>query len=153
MKSFILFFLAVIFSSTACFSQKQTEVKVPESVSNAFKTQFPLATVVKWEMENSSEYEVNFKIKSHECSAAYNKDGKWLETETIVYESSLPVAITQAVVKAFPGFKIKEAVSVETPDKAKLYELVVVTSKKAYEVQYSETGVMLKKNSAKEKKN
>jgi hypothetical protein len=55
--------------------------KVPSSVQSAFYSQFPPATLKKWEVRKEGFIAV-FKIDGRKQYAYYTPDGKWVATET-----------------------------------------------------------------------
>ena len=103
-----LLLIAALISNMGC-AQKIATDKVPTVVTSAFKAKFPNATKTSWEMENANEYEAGFKQNGDEVSANFDNTGKWLETETEIKISALPVAVQNALSKDFAGFKIEEA--------------------------------------------
>ncbi len=141
--------LAIAMCGSSSFAQKLSADKVPAAVIAAFNSKMPSATNVSWEKENTSEYEANFKLGKAESSAKFDKDGKWLETETEVPVASLPAAVSSAVATQYAGYKIKEAEEVETPDKGRFYELELSKSGQVTEVRLTADGKVV--SSAKEK--
>lgn len=108
---FLILSVMIIFSlNTAC----QSKQEVPETVKKAFSQKFPDATKVKWDMENSDEWEAEFKLNGKEYSANFNMAGKWLETEFEVEMKDLPEAVKTTLKKEFDGFKIEEMEMSET---------------------------------------
>ena len=57
--------------------------QVPKSVRSAFYTQFPPATLKKWEIRKEG-YIAVFKVDGRKHYAYYTADGKWVATETQV---------------------------------------------------------------------
>jgi len=141
-----LFFLAIlVLIATSSCSQKSNSIKVPAAVSDAFKAKFPTSTPIKWENENSTEYEAEFKIDGVECSANFDQTGKWLETETEIEISKIPIPVSQALAKNFEGYKVEEAEKIEKPDSIINYEVEVLKGKEKVEIHISKSGEILKK--------
>jgi len=151
MRTSSLLFFAVLIC-TGLSAQKITADKVPASVASAFKTKFPAAEKIKWEIEDKTDYEANFDLKSEECSAKFDKDGKWLETETEIKVSQLPTAVQQSLTKNFKDYKIKEAEQVDLFDKGRVYEIEIEKGEETYEVQFSLSGEVIKKTTEKKEK-
>lgn len=96
--------------------------KLPPAVAACFAKQFPDASSVKWGMENSREYEADFKSKGVKMSANYDSRGNWKETETSVRPKDLPPQIIQAIKNRYPGFVIREADELEKPGRKLIFE-------------------------------
>ena len=109
MKKFLIVLLCAAFMSISVYAQKISTDKVPAVVASAFKTKFPNATKVNWELENANEYEAEFKLNGEEMSASYDKEGKWMETETEIKISALPAAVQSALKKKFCGLQSRRS--------------------------------------------
>lgn len=142
MKNLILVFAAaVIISLTAC---GQNAKNVPEKVKAAFETKFPGAQDVKWDKENSKEWEAEFISGGIKMSANYASDGAWLETESVIPASQLPAEVATAVSKKFPNKTVMEADKIERAGKGSLFEVVINTGTKKKEIVFDENGVIQK---------
>jgi len=97
---------------------------VPASVKTAFDQKFTDAKSVKWEKENDTEWEAEFKLKGNEYSANFNADGSWVETEHEIQLAELPALIKTAIETDYPELKIEE---IEISEKADgiLYEITL----------------------------
>lgn len=115
-KIMLLSLFALVLCATA-FSANP-----PEAVLAAFAQKFPNAQDVDWSKEKNGDWEAEFELPgSHEMSANFSTDGKWLETETEIAFSELPAPI-QAVLQ---GKKVKEAARIEKADGSTVYEAEV----------------------------
>ncbi|MBK8614663.1 MAG: PepSY-like domain-containing protein [Flavobacteriales bacterium] len=135
--------LLLSISMSAC-AQKINETDVPQPVKTAFATKFPTATGVKWELEDATEYEAEFKENGKERSATFSATGQWMETETEMKPAELPAAVTQAIATSFAGSKVKETETVETPDRGTFYEVELEQGERTLEVQFAADGTVLK---------
>ena len=139
--------LAISFSAlffNCSFSQKISKENLPVPVSEAFKAQFSIAEKTGWEMDYDN-YQANFVVGNADFSATFDKDGKWLKTESFIKPSALPKNIKNFIVKNFPGYKIDdETVKLETPEKGITYEMEISKDELTYEISMSEQAVMLK---------
>jgi len=140
MKKIALF--SLLFISTASFAQKVNSDNVPEVVKTNFKTKFSTAEKVKWEMDYEN-FEAEFKMNKNEYSAKFDKDGKWLETETPIKPSDISQAAKDYLNSNFAGYEIVEAEKVETADKGILYELEIKKAEAKYEISISESGKLI----------
>lgn len=107
MKNWIA--IALLFAATSAFSQST----LPLEVKTAFKSQFPKAEAVKWK-KYKDRYEAHFRFKQQAVSAAYQLDGKWLQTTTQVSAEGLPEVVLKKVFEAHQDGSISSAQKVET---------------------------------------
>lgn len=155
MKKIIFMLLTAAIMSNAASAQKISANKVPAAVSSAFKTKFPKATNASWEMENKTEFEVNFKQNKVETSANFDNSGKWLETETELKVTALPTAIQSTLKKDFAGFKINEVSKIASIKHGNCYEAEIEKGEETFDVLFKVDGKVLSKTKleGKEKKN
>ena len=76
-------------------------------------------------------------------SATFDKDGKWLKTESYIKASALPKNIRDYVTKNFPGYSTDDAEKVETPEKV-TYDMVVTKDDLSYDISLSPDAILLK---------
>jgi len=141
----ILLLLSVIIASASASAQKIAKENVPPSVAAAFKAKFSIAEKTTWEMDYD-KYEAEFTVGKGEFSATFDKDGKWLETETYLKPSDLPKAIKEMLSQKYgelSGYKIEEAVKAET-EKETIYELDIKRGEIFYELAFDEKGQLLR---------
>jgi len=145
LKLIAVAFAAISF--TAC-AQKSN---VPENVNKAFTQKFPDAKSIKWDKENETEWEAEFKLNGEEYSANYSTDGVWKETEHEIEKSAIPANVKQTLDTEFAGYKIEEAEISETA-KGKVYEFALEKGKTEMEVAISPDGQVVKKEVKTEEK-
>ncbi len=145
MKSIILLLHISLFISFSATAQKISADQVPVSVLNAFKNKFANATNLKWEKENTSDYEVNFKLDKEEISARFDSNGKWIETETEIEKTQLPQAIQVIIINQFAGWKIIEATLVDDVKHGKCYEVEIKKEKEKFDVLLTPDGQLISK--------
>ena len=147
MKNFsILVALFSIIFFSAC-SQKNP----PENVKKEFSQKFAAAKSVKWESEESNEWEAEFKINGKEMSACYDNTGKWLETEAELSAKELPSAVTNTLKNEFSGFKTGESSTIENPE-MKGFEVAFKNKETEITVIIGSDATVLKKESSDENK-
>lgn len=129
-----------VMSFTAC-AQKTS---APENVVKAFTQKFPDAKSVKWDKENETEWEAEFKLKGEEYSANFSTDGTWKETEHEIETSAIPANVKQTLDNEFAGYKIEEAEISETVE-GTVYEFELEKDKTEMEVAISPDGKVVKK--------
>lgn len=126
--------------SVFVFSVFTSNAKTPPTVvSKAFMQKFSKAEKVKWDQEEANEWEAEFKLSGKATSASYDLKGKWLETETEIEKSEIPVTVKTAIEKEYKGAKMGEASWIETPD-FKGYEIELKQNGKTFEVHATKDG-------------
>jgi len=143
-KLIVVAFAAITF--TAC-AQKPN---VPENVNKSFIQKFPDAKSVKWNKENETEWEAEFKLNGEEYSANYSTDGIWKETEHEIEKSDIPANVKQTLDTELAGYKIEEAEISETAN-GSVYEFELEKDKVKMEVAVSPDGKVVKKEVKTEK--
>jgi hypothetical protein len=147
MKSLVLLIaIAAIFSFNA---RGQAKEAVPENVKSAFSQKFPDATNVKWDKENATEWEAEFKIGGKKYSANFDNMGTWMETEYEINADEIPAAVKTTLDKDFTGYKIEESEVSETA-KGKLYEFELEKAGEEIEAAIDMSGKIVNKEQPKE---
>ncbi len=123
--------------------------QVPQKVKDAFVKKFPTAKKVKWDKENATEWEAEFKMNNTEYSANFLEDGTWKETEHEIDEKEIPQNVKSALMGAYAGYKIKESEISETKD-GMLYEFEIKKGESEMEVAIDANGNIVKKEVMKE---
>lgn len=152
MKKIILLLLSVALCNNSAYSQKIAAEKVPASVITAFKTKYPTVTKSTWELENKTEFEVNFKLDGKKVSANFDNTGNWLETETEIKVSALPESILSILKSDFEGFKIEEASKIESFKNGICFETEIEKGKETFDVLFSADGKVISKTKEEEKR-
>jgi Putative beta-lactamase-inhibitor-like, PepSY-like len=141
MKKIFIVLTMVVFTGLSAPCQGIT---VPEAVKNAFATKFPSATNVKWEKENTKEYEASFKVSGTDISANFTIDGNWVETESEISISELPGTVSSAIMAKYPGAVIKGADKIEKPGGKTFYEADIKLNGKNKELLLNTDGSFIK---------
>lgn len=123
--------------------------KAPQKVKEAFAKKFPTAKKVKWQKENATEWEAEFKIKKIEYSANFLSDGTWQETEHEIEKKEVPQNIMSSLKKAFPGYEMEEAEISETQN-GLIYEFTIEKGETEIEVAINTIGKIVKQEVKKE---
>jgi hypothetical protein len=151
MKNIMFIMVMALISHTDAIAQKIGAYKVPAPASDAFKTKFPAATNVSWEIEKKGVYEANFTNGKYKQAAQFDKDGKWQVTEINMKTSQLPKTVSDACAKAYPGYKMTEVVKMETLAFKECYELDISKGTEKLEVQILPNGEIIKRQKNSEK--
>ena len=102
------------------------------------------ATNVKWDKENSHEYEASFEWKGEKYSANFSDTGEWLETESICAFNQLPDKVQTAFNASHKGSTIKAVAKIETSKGVTKYEVEIKQGIKTVELFYTADGTEIK---------
>jgi len=147
MKNIIILLVVFSISLIPAFSQKNA----PENVKKEFAKKYPTAQAVKWDSEETNEWEAEFKMNGTEMSVSFDDKGVWLETETEISVKELPASVMNTIAKNFVGFKTGEASANETP-KGKGYEVELTNGETSLEVIFDNSGKVIKNTEIKKEK-
>ncbi|MEP7171819.1 MAG: PepSY-like domain-containing protein [Bacteroidota bacterium] len=139
MKKIILFLL-----NSALFVACSNSGNPPEKVIKSFTAKFPDATSIKWGKENATEWEAEFTLNGSKISANFTADGAWVETEQVILISQLPKAVTDAIQKQYPNWKITEADKTETAKHGTIYEADIKSGTQKKALAFKEDGSTVK---------
>lgn len=118
--------------------------KTPKQVLNGFSKKFPTAKSVKWDKENETEWEAEFKMDGIKYSANFDTDGNWKETEHKVKASEVPKEIKTALTTAFPDSKI-ESIEASNTKSGRFYEFMIEKGETDMEIVIDSKGNIVKK--------
>src|SRR5262249_29870366 len=141
--------IALLIAAAMCnltYAQKIPASQVPAAVMSAYQAKFPNAGKTSWELENENEYEASFKLNGVAVSANFDNTGKWLETETEIKVSALPVSVQSSLKKDFAEYKINEASKIESAKNETSYEVEVEKGEETFDVLFSPDGKMISKS-------
>ena len=147
---YTLFTLSLIVIGFCANAQKLTESQAPANVMKTFKARYPSIHEAKWEKEDVN-YESNFRINKLETSAIFDSEGNLIETETEIPKSSLPKAVSDAVVRDYADHKIEETAKIDK-NGIITYEVEVEKGEKSFDLIYDEKGKFLTTTPVNEKK-
>lgn len=124
MKKQIL--MAVIASAliTSC-NRKADESGIPKEIIEAFNANFKGSTVESWDKENHGGYEAEFELNGIETSATFSSEGKLLETEQEIEDSSLPNSISEYLKTNYSDKNIDEVAKITTGEGVIKYEVEI----------------------------
>lgn len=148
----LIFILSLLLVVPTLRSQTLAPENVPAPVVSTFKSMFSIAEKVKWELDYE-DYVAGFTIGKADFSAIFDKEGKWLITESYIKPSDLPKAIKDALIKEFgelSAYKVEAAKKVESAEKHH-YEMDIIKGEIMYEMVFSEKGEVIKKTETKDK--
>jgi len=111
MKNVMAIVFVVVGFIGSC-AQDIPQKDIPSVVLNAFMTTYPQATDVEWELK-LNVYNVDFEIGKTDHEAWYDASGKILKHKEDIKINALPVAVSEAVKKEFPNYKLDDADKIE----------------------------------------
>lgn len=139
-----------VFLVTALFAFATGGGKAPQKVKEAFAKKFPTAKKVKWEKENGTEWEAEFKMNSVEYSANFLEDGTWKETEHEIEEKDIPQNVKASLASSFPGYEMEEA-EISESENGTVYEFEIEKGETEMEVAIDASGKIVKQEVKKDK--
>jgi hypothetical protein len=126
---------------------KAPDLKIlPQAVLEAFKASYPEAvikTVSKESEKGTTLYEIESTDGLLNRDLLYTADGKATEIEEAVAPGALPAAVTRALAKAYPGYKILKAEDM-TKDGEKYFELQIQVKDKKIGLTIDPSGKIIK---------
>jgi hypothetical protein len=148
-KIFLLAALIIVLQNSQGQQQKisskpSKSPKIPELVTQAFSKQFPTIKKVKWSVEKSGEYEVEFNFSKAETSVLFDEKGTILEVETEISKKELPETIKTSLKTDFAEYKIGEVEKVVT-NGVTTYEMEAKKGKDKFDLIFDTNGKFLKK--------
>ncbi len=153
MKKAIIFLFAA-FETFTINAQKISSDNLPQEVITAFKAKFSIAEKTNWEMDYDN-YQANFSVGKSDFSAKFDKEGKWIETDTYLKPSELPKEIKDALAQKYgevlSAYKIDDAMKVEK-EKETIYSMEVKRGENTYVVEFDQEGEMTKEDKKVESK-
>ena len=117
---------------------------IPTKIQDAFNAKFPNAKFIKWDKENDSEWEAEFKVDGVEHSANFSENGTWKETEFEIKKNQLPPAVKETLERDFSGYEIESAEMTETPELI-AYEVEIEKGEETMEVVIDGNGKVIRK--------
>ena len=138
-----------------------SKVDAEAAMVTDFETRYPTASTVTWYRYSPADrtdlvpsdwqyalddqdYEVRYIMDGNEYVAYYD-NGKWLRSETMVFDrSKLPASVTNAINSQYAGYSIKD-VDREDEDKQIIYEVELVKGNEKCKIHYAADGTIVKK--------
>lgn len=146
MKHYLFTIVFSIIFSYSIVAQKISGSDVPASVNETFKLKFSIAEKVNWSLDYDN-YKAEFKVSKSEYTATFDKDGKWLKTETFLKPSDLPKVVKENLAKEFgelSDYKIEDPEKIESKDSV-TYEMEIIKGDSTYKMVISEKGEIVSK--------
>jgi hypothetical protein len=133
---FFLLAMAVLFSS----SMKAGD-KVPDAVRQAFEQKYPGVEKVKWDQQNG-QCIASFKWNDKKCIATFSESGEWLQSETMLKYTELPLDLKKKINVKYTAGSIKEASKMEQPA-AISYRIYLKPGWSPEWIQFAEDGTVI----------
>ena len=149
--SVALIAVPMIFGQADAGEKELKKDQVPKAVISAFEKAFPNAKGLEFEEElfegKTTAYEVEYKKDGKEYDFLYSAEGVLLQKEEEIDVKTLPDPVIQAILKAHPKAKIKEAEKLMKPDSESTvtgYEVEIKVAGKELELELDASGKILK---------
>lgn len=147
-----LLLLTLLLGNTGCESRKPKKaVTVPPAVTRTARTLFPRADSVRWEWDKDGFFEGRFVLPdSLHRKLRVSPEGRWLETETDVARTALPVPVQDTLqalldrIRDRSQFRIRAVSIVQYADGHTEYEAQVRVGKKWRKRYYDAQGHLLR---------
>ena len=127
-------FAAMLLLSISAFAN----INVDEKIERQFREAFPAATAVKW-YDNKDHFEVFFVHNSVQCRISYNTDGSMTQMRRDYGKETLPLFISGAVQKKYPGKAIYGVTEITNAEGLQ-YHMVLEDGKNWYFVASDSAG-------------
>ncbi len=125
---------------------------VPKAVKIAFKSKYPKAKKVSWEVDSNDYFEANFKLDDKKYRADFNASGQWIETELSIKFKDLPEKVQAAVKKEYDKDDIVEIEQVDSAAKGKFYDIEIdPKGEKQFDIEYNAAGIIIGRENKKDK--
>jgi hypothetical protein len=148
MKKILLAAFGMCAFGPIAFSQIVETSTIPPQVVSALNTSYKNPAGVKWELDYDN-YLAKFEADKVETVVTYNKEGKWLKTETPVSYKTVPAVVKEALSKQFDNYKELDVEKVEKPEGIS-YLINLEHKQLFYEVLISDKGEIIRNDEVKE---
>jgi len=146
--SVVLIASPMIFGQANASEKELKKDQVPKAVISAFEKAFPNAKELEFEeelFEGKTAYEVEYKRDGKEYEFLYSPEGVLIQKEEEIDVKTLPDPVIQAILKAHPKAKIKEAEKLMKPDGTVTgYEVEIKVAGKELELELDVNGKIMK---------
>ena len=140
--------MPIIFGQANAGEKELKKDQVPKAVISAFEKAFPNAKELEFEeelFEGKTANEVEYKKDGKEYEFLYSPEGELLQKEEEIDVKTLPDPVVQAILKAHPKAKIKEAEKLIKPDGTVTgYEVEIKVAGKELELELDVSGKIFK---------
>jgi uncharacterized membrane protein YkoI len=139
-----LFLVAALVTTLCSSAQNIKQAQAPDLVVETFQKKFPRVTDVEWKKKGDA-YEVMFDTGfGNDHRVLIDATGKIISHRQEIAITDLPAAVTSALAKQFPDFKIEDPEKREMND-ATTYKMEVKGKTEEWKVIFSEDGKLLEK--------
>lgn len=136
-------FLGLIFAAGSLSAQDIPQNQVPSVVVNQFNVDFPKAKDVEWKLENNI-YNVDFEQGTNrDFEAWYSAKGTQIKLEEKIAKRNLPKAVSSAIQKNYPSYKIDEIEKVTEQNKVS-YKVEIEKGASEQIIFFNENGTQKK---------
>ena len=124
-------------------AQDIPQSQVPSVILNKFKSDFPKAKDIEWELQ-SEMYNVEFEIgRSVDHEIWYDKSGNLIKHKEDISKNDLPSTVSAVLQKDFKGYKIDDVEKL-TEGSAVTYKMELNSMNKDWDIVMDANGKILK---------
>lgn len=150
MKKLIAVLVLTAGISAVAAAQKIAEANVPAAVVSKFNSTFTNSSDVSWELDYDN-YVATFRNNKVDVEVTFNKDGKWISTETPVSHSALPASVKSCLTRQFDIYKENDIEKVDSPQGTR-YTIDLESNSMNYSVVIADNGELVSREQVKEYK-
>ncbi|HEY8388074.1 MAG TPA: PepSY-like domain-containing protein [Parasegetibacter sp.] len=143
-KVFTLLLVTMVFGTLNLSAQIR---KIPAAVTEAFKEQYPDATLVEWR-DKIAFFQVSFEMAGIAYQANYLPKGEWQSTEMAINETDIPDEVLEGLDKSkYTDWELRSAYKIYLPGNQLNFRLHVVKSElQKKNLLFDRDGRLLKDN-------
>ncbi len=148
MKKILTYQLLLLFAvSIGVFACQNKNSHIPELAIAEFNKIYPNAKSVKWNTNNDSIWEVEFKVDEEVMTAEFNKVGVWMQTSRNVSSKLIPQVVIDKMDGFYNGYVITRSILIENPS-FKAYDIGIEVNSQKIDLLITEAGEMRKAQAA-----
>lgn len=115
MKTFFPIFIFALLAFAACNDDDDNNVAVSQTILSYIENKYPGASIRHAEYDNRGALEVEIVHDSQIKDVYFSSSDEWIYTEWDIAIANIPTAVTDAVVAAYPDYRIDDADYIESP--------------------------------------
>jgi hypothetical protein len=128
MKKLLHYCLAVCFVLAIYHTADAQVRKLPATVTEAFRTKYPMALNVEWR-DRLSGFTASFDLDNVHYEAKFNNKGIWQSTENKVEEKDMPEVVKDGLQKSkYAEWTIDEIYKIQIPGEKVQYRVQIEKS-------------------------
>lgn len=115
MKKLFPIFIFALLAFVACSDDDDNGVAVNQTVKSYIENKYPGSSIRHAEYDNRGLLEVEIVHDARVKDVYFNSSDEWIYTEWDITIADIPAAVSDAVVAAYPDYRIDDADYIESP--------------------------------------